>query len=206
MRFRRRRADVGRYQDPPAHPLAPLDSVVADGVLISLGAVRLSAKNRVIMSAVRDRLDFDEEGLADFVRSELRRLADENDETAERVDEVSQDAQLAPGIALDVAVTIRDAHRRRPEVHRALAETLRADAADDDCVTALVADAAEAATAEITRALALKVTAQDFGRDIDYLMERAGRIRKFLDADFAELRRSVNDRTPETATTPQLME
>lgn len=61
-----------------------------------MGAVRLSAKNRVIMSAVRDRLDFDEEGLADFVRSELRRLADENDETAERVDEVSQDAQLAP--------------------------------------------------------------------------------------------------------------
>lgn len=168
-----------------------------------MGAVRLSAKNRVIMSAVRDRLDFDEEGLADFVRSELRRLADENDETAERVDEVSQDAQLAPGIALDVAVTIRDAHRRRPEVHRALAETLRADAADDDCVTALVADAAEAATAEITRALALKVTAQDFGRDIDYLMERAGRIQKFLDADLAELRRSVNDRTPET---PQPME
>ncbi len=202
MRFRRRRADVGRYQDPPAQPLAPFDSVVADGVLISLGAVRLSAKNRVIMSAVRDRLDFDEEGLADFVRAELRRLADENDETAERVDEVSQDAQLAPGIALDVAVTMRDAHRRRPEVHRALAETLRADAADDDRVTALVADAAEAATAEITRALALKVTAQDFGRDTDYLTERAGRIQEFLDADLAELRRSVDDRTPETTTTP----
>lgn len=193
IRFRRRRADVGRYEDPPARPLAPFDSVVADGVLISLAAVRLAAKNRVILSAVRDRLDFDEGELIDFVRTELRRLADENDDTAERVDEVSHDAQLAPGIALDVAITMRDAHRRRPDVHRALAVALRADAADDDKVTALVAGAAEAATAEILRALALKVRARDFDRDSDYLSEREGRIQEFIDADLAELRRGVEE-------------
>ncbi len=160
-------------------------------MLISLAAVRLSTKNRVILSAMRDRLDFDEGELVDFVRTELRRLADENDDTAERVDEVSHDAQLAPGVALDVAVTMRDAHRRRPDVHRALAAALRADAEDDEKVTALVAEAAEAATAEILRALALKVRARDFDRDSDYLSEREGRIQEFIDADLAELRRGV---------------
>ena len=48
--------------------------MVEDGVMIALAAVRLAAKNRIILSAVRDRLDFDESGLTRFVRTVLDSL------------------------------------------------------------------------------------------------------------------------------------
>ena len=176
MRFFRRRADVGKYEDPPARPLAPFDTVVDDGVMIALAAVRLAAKNRIILSAVRDRLDFDEEGLTRFVRTVLARVAEENDETADRVDEASQDPGLAPGVALDVAIVIRDSHRRRPDVHRALAVRLRELADDPTRVAELVAQAQDAAAAELTRAVAAQAAAPSFADDPGYESERPERV------------------------------
>jgi len=193
MRFFRRRADVGKYEDPPARPLAPFDTVVDDGVMISLAAVRLAAKNRVILSAVRDGLDFDEVGLTRFVRTVLDRLAQENEETADRVDVVSQDAGLAPGVALDVAITIRDSHRRRPDVHRALAVRLRELAEDAPQVAALVAQAQEAAADELTGAVAAQAAGPRFDEDPDYeaeLPERVAWVAIDL-ADLAERRAST---------------
>jgi hypothetical protein len=199
MRFFRRRADVGKYEDPPARPLAPFETVVDDGVMIALAAVRLAAKNRIILSAVRDRLDFDEVGLLRFVRTVLARVAEENDETAERVDAASQDPGLAPGVALDVAITIRDSHRRRPEVHRALAARLRDLADDPPRVAELVAQAQDAAAAELTRAVAAQAAAPSYADDARYEEERPERVAglavDLLDlAEQAEIRR---ERAPE---------
>ena len=189
MRFFRRRADVGTYEDPPARPLAPFETVVDDGVMISLAAVRLAAKNRIILSAVRDRLDFDETGLAAFIQTVLARLAEENEETAERVDEASQDPGLARNVAIDVAVTIRDSHRRRPEVHRALARRLRELATDGSRIAELVSQAQEAAASELTRAAATRAAAPSFADDAEYETQRPDRIAG-LAGDLAELRRA----------------
>ena len=191
MRFFRRRADVGKYEDPPVRPLAPFDTVVDDGVMISLAAVRLAAKNRIILSAVRDRLDFDERGVTSFVRTVLARLAEENEETAERVDEASQDPGLARGVPLDVAITIRDSHMRRPDVHRAMATRLRELADDPEKVAELVAQAQDAAAAELTRAVASRAAAPGFDEDADYESERPERVRLLQDdlADLAHLAR-----------------
>jgi hypothetical protein len=186
MRFFRRRADVGKYEDPPARPLAPFDTVVDDGVMIALAAVRLAAKNRIILSAVRDRLDFDEVGLTRFVRTVLARVAEENDETADRVDAASQDPGLAPGVALDVAITIRDSHRRRPDVHRALAVRLRELADDPPKVAELVAQAQDAAAAELTRAVAAQAAAPSFADDPDYETELPERL-AWIAIDLADL-------------------
>jgi hypothetical protein len=186
MRFFRRRADVGKYEDPPARPLAPFDTVVDDGVMISLAALRLAAKNRIILSAVRDRLDFDEKGLTSFVRTVLARLAEENEETAERVDESSHEAGLAPGIALDVAITMRDNHRRRPEIHRAMAARLRELADDPAQVAELVAQAQDAAAAELTRAVAARALAPRFDDDPRYKDERPDRM-AWVAVDLADL-------------------
>jgi hypothetical protein len=191
MRFFRRRADVGKYEDPPARPLAPFESVVDDGVMISLAAVRLAAKNRIILSAVRDRLDFDARGLTAFIGTVLARLAAENEETADRVDAASQDPGLARGVALDVAVSIRDSHRRRPDVHRALAIRLRELADDAPRVAELVAQAQEAAAAELTRAVAAKAAAPRFDDDADYEAERPERVAG-LAADLADLAERVD--------------
>lgn len=186
MRFFRRRADVGKYEDPPARPLAPLDVVVDDGVMISLAAVRLAAKNRIILSAVRDRLDFDEAGLTAFIKTVLARLAEENEETAVRVDESSHEAGLAPGIMMDVAVTARDSHRRRPEVHRALANRLRELADDPVRIAELVAHAQDAAAAELTRAVAARALAPRFDEEADYEVERPERL-AWVAIDLADL-------------------
>jgi hypothetical protein len=191
MRFFRRRADVGKYEDPPVRPLAPFETVVDDGVMISLAAVRLAAKNRIILSAVRDRKNFDAAGVTSFIRTVLARLADENEETADRVDLASQNPGLAQGVPLDVAVNIRDSHMRRPDVHRALAVRLHDLAADTAAVAELVAQAQDAAADELTDAVATRAAAPGFDAEDDYVAERPERLRG-LQADLAELR-SEND-------------
>lgn len=190
--FRRRRADVGKYEDPPARPLAPFDSVVEDGVMISLSAVRLAAKNRIILSAVRDRADFDADGLHAFVRTVLARLAEENEETAERVDEASHDPVLASGLPLDVAISIRDSHMRRPDVHRALAVALRDLAADDEKVGEVVAQAQDAAAGELAGATVERLTAPGFDAEPDYHLDRMDRLRQ-LEEDLIELAAKPRD-------------
>jgi len=186
MRFFRRRADVGKYEDPPVRPLAPFDSVVDDGVMISLAAVRLAAKNRIILSAVRDRKNFDPSGLASFIRTVLTRLAEENEETADRVDPASQNPGLAKGVPLDVAINIRDSHRRRPDVHRSLAVRLRELAADDARVAELVAQAQGAAADELTGAVAARAATPGFDADPEYESDRPERVAGVL-VDLADL-------------------
>lgn len=195
MRFFRRRADVGKYEDPPARPLAPMEGVVDDGVMISLAAVRLAAKNRIILSAVRDRLDFDATGVAAFIRTVLARLAEENEETADRVAPSSEDPGLAKGVTLDVAVAIRDSHLRRPAVHRALAVRLRELADDGPRVAELVSQAQDAAAAELTRAVVARAVEPRFDDDADYAATRTERMAGLAD-DLADLRR---DRAGDTS-------
>jgi type IV secretory pathway VirJ component len=188
MRFRRRRADVGVYEDPPVLPLAPVERVVEDGVLVSTAAARLVVKNRIIVEAVRYNRDFDVAPLLNLARTELRRLAEQNDETADRLEKAAALANPAPAPLTESPrkARSREDHRRRPGIHRLLAAALRAEANKDDALEALVAQARDSAAEEISAAVAARLLAERPDADPNYRAERAGRIAEFIELDLRD--------------------
>ena len=185
LRFGRRdRVRVGKYQDPPLKPLLPIDDVVADGLILTLSAVRLSTKNRIIVGALRDHEDFDTHALSTFARDELVRLADESDETASRLDRQPDDE---PGSDRPARILAHEDRSRRPQVQRALAVALRDAALDETLLATLVSDAQDNASEEMRRALSNRLVTQRFDLDPDYELERDTRLRALVAIDIDRL-------------------
>lgn len=185
--FRRRstRVNVGTYKPAPVEPIAPIGRVVEEGVLITASSVRMAIKNLLIVGALRDDRKFDAESLGEAARREFLALADENAATASRLDRLghfaytAQDADFSdPFVDED---EIDEQHRRRPEVHRALAVALRAEADNPERIRAIVEQARDDAWEEIGRELRSKLKNTEYVRDNDpkYEKMRAKRIREF---------------------------
>jgi hypothetical protein len=186
--FRRRRVDVGRYEPLEPSAPAPVERVVDEGVLIAETAVRMSVKNAVILSSLRDRLDLDRESLARHAADELRAAADRELESLERVQRLAeaQKDQPKPKYVGDDANLPREpidaiAERVRP----ALAARLRALADDPEHLGELVERARTEAWAEIAqsfeaRAARLSSTGED---SLDYDLRKYDRIASFLELD-----------------------
>jgi histone H3/H4 len=183
----RRRVWVGKFHEPAVRPLAPIGAVVSDGLVISLAAVRLSVKNHIIITALRDHDDFDLDALARFARREVIRLADESSETAARI-EMGVDPLAEPPFGeREVTRVAREASDRRPRVERELSKALRAAANDEAVISEVVCEAQDSASTELRRAVTSKLVAQQFDADPHYDRERATRIRTFVAIDLAEL-------------------
>ena len=191
---RRRRADVGTYKHAPIVPLAAIESVVNEGMLISALAVRMVIKNSLIVAALRDRLDYDFEVLALETREQLIVLALENEATAERLDQAERDGDgAAPDADVekdDYDILLEEAHRRRPSVHRLLAAALRRDADDPAAIAALIAQARVEAADDIGSEAVRRLVRQDFGSEAGYAAARATRIQSLITLDIAKLRRA----------------
>lgn len=185
LRFGRRSgARVGKYKDPPLKPLLPVDDVVADGLILTLSAVRLALKNRIIVGALRDLENFDVETLSAFARDELVRLADESDDTASRLDRQPDEE---PDSDKPARLLAHEDRARRPQVQRALAVALREAAVDETVLTTLVSDAQDNASEEVRRALSSRLVTQRFDLDPDYELERDTRIRALVAIDIDRL-------------------
>jgi hypothetical protein len=73
--------------------------MVADATLVSLAAVRQAVKNVMLVRALRDDVDFDEEWYADAARRELEELAGEAAAEAARLREVREATRRRRGVA-----------------------------------------------------------------------------------------------------------
>ena len=131
--------------------------MVADATLVSLAAVRQSVKNLVLVRALRDAADFDEDWYEDAVRREFEVLASQADADAERLEKARQKAHGRRGRA----VTADDYHavdtrrlKRRIRVLGELAEELRRLAGDEETVRTVIHEARIRALDEITHAAA----------------------------------------------------
>ncbi|MFT4284816.1 MAG: hypothetical protein QM598_08285 [Protaetiibacter sp.] len=131
--------------------------MVADATLVSLAAVRQAVKNLVLVRALRDAADFDEEWYADAVRREFEVLASQADAEAARLTTAREKATGRRGRA----VTADDYHavdtrrlRRRIRVLGELAEELRGLAGDDATVASVIDEARLQALDEIAQAAA----------------------------------------------------
>lgn len=131
--------------------------MVADATVVSLAAVRQAAKNLMLVRALRDDADFDEQWYADAVAREFELLATQAEADAERLEVARQKALGRRGRA----VTADDYHaadtrrlKRRIRVLQELAEELRRMAHDEDAVRTVISEARLRALDEITQAAA----------------------------------------------------
>jgi hypothetical protein len=181
---RRRRATVGRYVDPPLAPLAPIERVVEEGALIYVSSARMTVKNQIIVAAIGKQEDYAPDALRDALRRELERLADDNDETAVRL-------EATPAVAIenendlddDVVRQKREDQRRRPRVLRLTADHLRALALSEAEVDSLVEQARADAVDEMFRAINTRLAHGGVEADASYASEREQRLRDFVAFD-----------------------
>lgn len=129
--------------------------VVGDALLLATAAVRSAVKNLLIVRALRDHADYDEQWWLSAVAREFEVIAAENDADIARLEAERQRAKKRQGRAVHPAdFRSRDAPvlKKRIRVLTKIAERLREIATDEDAVLALVAEARAAALDEITTA------------------------------------------------------
>jgi flagellar motility protein MotE (MotC chaperone) len=127
--------------------------MVADATLVSLAAVRQAVKNVMLVRALRDDVDFDEEWYADAARRELEELAGEAAAEAARLREVRDATRRRRGVARaadDYRAADSRHLKRRARVLEELVEELGRLTQDDTTVSTLVAEARLRALDEIT--------------------------------------------------------
>jgi uncharacterized membrane protein YqiK len=127
--------------------------MVADATLVSLAAVRQAVKNVMLVRALRDDVDFDEEWYTDAARRELEELAGEAAAEAARLREVREATRRRRGAARaadDYRAADSRHLKRRARVLEDLVEELQRLAQDDTTVSTLIADARLRALDEIT--------------------------------------------------------
>jgi flagellar motility protein MotE (MotC chaperone) len=127
--------------------------MVADATLVSLAAVRQAVKNVMLVRALRDDVDFDEEWYADAARRELEELAGEAAAEAARLREVRDATRRRRGVARaadDYRAADSRHLKRRARVLEELDEGLRRLAQDETTVSTLIAEARLRALDEIT--------------------------------------------------------
>lgn len=127
--------------------------MVADATVVSLAAVRQAVKNVMLVRALRDDVDFDEEWYADAARRELEELAGEAAAEAARLREVREATRRRRGVARaadDYRAADSRHLKRRARVLEELVEELGRLTQDDTTVSTLIAEARLRALDEIT--------------------------------------------------------
>lgn len=179
-------------RDEWVQPLAPIDAMVSDGLLIAHVAVRMSVKNHVLVAALREHADFDPQAIGRFAGAELLRLAEEHERSAERLAPIVEALPDVDRRSLAERLE-RDQQVRRPAVHRAIAVALRDASTEPALLDAIVQQAAYDAADEFGRAVAASA-ARSAARHPDDETGRAARLRLLVEKDLKALRRNSASR------------
>ncbi|MDU0346871.1 asparagine synthase [Microbacterium sp. KSW2-29] len=179
---------------------------IVEGLSIATAAARLTVRNRILVDTIARGGQFDNDVFADFARSTLRSLADEQDQAAERV---THQRKRAWGRFSDSSGTHdyrdRDTRnlRRRAKQSRGVAKELRALADDPDRVKTLVADARIAAWGDVEANLRQRLDVEGMTADADpeYAQMRKARMDALRMVDLARLASQAKRRAKERAET-----
>jgi hypothetical protein len=199
-----RAVDLGTFKPLPAPELAPIDRVVAEGVLIAESTVRMAIKNTLLVSALRDDRHFDPERLRTAAHQEFVTLAEQNDASAlrfEREQKYAESDRLVQHYLDDRPVVETPEHQRRPEVFHAMAEALRAAADDPERIGRVVETARSDAWSELAREVTMRLaaTSADISADPAYQRKRPKRIEALIKVDLAALVRQSERRREDLA-------
>lgn len=177
---------------------------IAEGLSIATAAARLTVRNRILVETIARGGQFDNELFADFARTTLHALADEQDQAAERV---THQRKRAWGRFSDSSGTHdyrdRDTRnlRRRAKQSRGVAKELRALADDPERVKTLVADARIAAWGDVEANLRQRLDVEGMTADADpeYAQMRKARMDALRMVDLARLASQAKRRAKEKA-------
>jgi len=182
--------DARRGERPtsaPGHPT--LNEIVEEGLLMSLFAVRMAVKNRIIVGALREHSDFSTEDYASAAREELCRVARQNEADARRVIRARKkllNLRWTESLGDFRRGDVRQLALRR-RVYEALARALRSVSVDEARLAELVESARVDAGDEIAQALTARLLAMDFEHEPDYLINRFERLNELETIDIPAL-------------------
>jgi hypothetical protein len=162
-----------------------------EGLLITLSAVRMAVKNSIIVTALREKVNFAEADYAAIARTELRALSKRNTLDAERVErqrkrlsKTKWSLSFSDDSRQDIVLLAK-----RRKVYERLAEALAAVAEDEEQVTELVAAAQGDAGAELGAAVSARLIDQaKVPTEPDYQEKREDRMRDLVNIDLAMLK------------------
>lgn len=177
---------------------------IAEGLSIAIAAARLAVRNRILVETIARGGQFDRDVFADFARTTLSALADEQDQAAERV---THQRKRAWGRFSDSSGTHdyrdRDTRnlRRRAKQSRGVAKELRLLADDPERVKELVADARIAAWGDVEANLSQRLDVEGMTADADpeYAQMRKARMDALRMVDLARLASQAKRRAKEKA-------
>ncbi len=177
---------------------------IAEGLSIAIAAARLEVRNRILVETIARGGQFDGDVFADFARTTLSALADEQDQAAERV---THQRKRAWGRFSDSSGTHdyrdRDTRnlRRRAKQSRGVAKELRLLADDPERVKELVADARIAAWGDVEANLSQRLDVEGMTADADpeYAQMRKARMDALRMVDLARLASQAKRRAKEKA-------
>ncbi|TFC07006.1 hypothetical protein E3O42_01100 [Cryobacterium adonitolivorans] len=182
--------------DATQHARVPISRIVDEGLLIALSSVRMAVKNDIIVAGLAEHADYDMARFAASARREMLALAEENQESAERVRVQRKELTSSTwryDLTQDQLMDLRKLKLRR-KVHKLLAVALAAVAEDEEQVARLVRDAQKAASNELqdamhTRLMRLSIDALD----PEYQLRRAERTEMFVLVDLALLKLKADE-------------
>lgn len=167
--------------------------VVAEGLYIASAATRLTLKNRILVDILAEGEDFDSERFLPEARAALLMLADEAEADAERTEAERKRARRrhsdSDGTHDYRSRDVRNL-RRRERQSRHVAERLRERAEDEEELRKLVADARDAAWAEVAKNIdrTLRIEAARPDLEPDYERMREARMQALRLVDLPKLR------------------
>jgi hypothetical protein len=172
-----------------------IERSVDEGVLIAEAAVAMEAKNRIIVTAIRDGRPFDVADVRANVSEELRRLGAENEDSAKRLQELAVEVQTPRGAPDNAEGYQADDHptlTRRGIIHVLLAEELVRLSEDADFVAELAERARVQAWAEVGSAIESRlIESLPKAPDKFYEQEKEARIRALYNINLRALEKQA---------------
>ncbi len=171
-------------------PLATKNRMEEEGLLITLSAVRMSVKNSIIVTALRENVNFMEADYGAAAREQLISLSEQNSQDAKRV-EIERKRLMkykwSEGFSDDDRGDLVLLRRRR-KVYERLAVVLLEVAEDPEMIENIVAEAQADAADEIGEAISAQLIAQAVvAADPDYEAQREQRMKDLVDINLAIL-------------------
>lgn len=172
------------YEPPAPREPAPVDSIVADGLLVADAVVRMTLRNHVIVAALRDRVDLDREELARIAAREFTQLADQEREGAERQQARSERLRIGEPVVDDPVPGEPDWREgsRRLTIRIAMAQSYAERAAEPALLLGIVERAIAEAWDEVAAVLVDRMGVAEVEIDERYyaeLEERRGALVAF---------------------------
>ncbi len=186
----------GRTGQAPGHSDRAVDPdelqrSIDEGFLIARAALVVAVANVVIRNALERGVAFESDEVADAVRIELERLADEQRAESDRIGELIPTAERQRGRSRhqhDYRRGDSVALRTRQASYRALADRLHACTTDSAFIDAVIVDARDRAWGDIGAAVVDRLGWAQAPAP-DYAVGRDDRLRQLIDEDLAALAR-----------------